>query len=57
MFYLARHPAAYRKLQRLVDAAIPDGIWSYEAVKSVTFIDDIINETLRLKPALLAGSQ
>ncbi|KAI4602498.1 hypothetical protein KJ359_009742 [Pestalotiopsis sp. 9143b] len=57
LFYLARHPAAYRKLQRLVDAAVPeDGVWSYEAVKSVTYIDDVINETLRLKPALLAGS-
>lgn len=29
--------------------------WSYQKVKSVTFIDDIINETLRLKPALLTG--
>ncbi len=29
--------------------------WSYEIVKSVSFVDDIINETLRLKPALLTG--
>lgn len=29
--------------------------WSYEKVKAVTFVDDIINETLRLKPALLTG--
>lgn len=29
--------------------------WSYDKVKSVSFVDDIINETLRLKPALLTG--
>jgi cytochrome P450 len=29
--------------------------WSYEKVKSVTYVDDFINETLRLKPALLTG--
>lgn len=29
--------------------------WSYEKNKSVTFVDDIINEALRLKPALLTG--
>lgn len=29
--------------------------WSYEKAKSITFLDDIINEALRLKPALLTG--
>lgn len=29
--------------------------WTYEKVKSISFIDDIINETLRLKPALMTG--
>lgn len=29
--------------------------WTYEKVKSVSFIDDVINETMRLKPALLTG--
>ncbi|KAL1961494.1 hypothetical protein VTN77DRAFT_1673 [Rasamsonia byssochlamydoides] len=55
LFYLAKYPATLQKLQRLLDEAMPDGNWSYEKVKSVTFIDDIINETLRLKPALLTG--
>jgi cytochrome P450 len=29
--------------------------WSYEKIKSVAYLDDCINETLRLKPALLTG--
>lgn len=29
--------------------------WSYDKVKTVTFIEDIIHETLRLRPALLTG--
>jgi cytochrome P450 len=29
--------------------------WSYEKVKSVTYVDDFISETLRLRPALLTG--
>jgi len=29
--------------------------WDYEKVKSVTYVDDFINETLRMKPALLNG--
>jgi cytochrome P450 len=29
--------------------------WSYDKVKSVSYVDDFINETLRLKPALLTG--
>lgn len=46
-----------KKLQRLLDEAMPSGAqdWSYEKVTSVTFIDDIINETLRLRPSLLTG--
>ncbi|KAF4302301.1 putative benzoate 4-monooxygenase cytochrome P450 [Botryosphaeria dothidea] len=56
LYFLAKHPAVYRKLQSHVDAAIPTPIdWTYEKVKSITYIDDIINETLRLKPALMTG--
>ena len=29
--------------------------WSYEKIREISFLDDIINETLRLKPALLTG--
>ncbi|KAH8812452.1 putative benzoate 4-monooxygenase cytochrome P450 [Xylogone sp. PMI_703] len=57
IYYLCRYPAVFQKLQKHLDAAMPDGErdWSYEKVKKVTYIDDIINETLRLKPALLVG--
>ncbi|KAL1980003.1 hypothetical protein VTN96DRAFT_4825 [Rasamsonia emersonii] len=57
LFYLAKYPATMKKLLRLLDEAMPGGAqdWSYEKVTSVTFIDDIINETLRLRPALLTG--
>lgn len=54
LHYLARHPAVQQKLQSQVDSVL-GGEWSYEKVKTITYIDDIINETLRLKPALLTG--
>ncbi|KAK2611662.1 hypothetical protein N8I77_004992 [Diaporthe amygdali] len=54
LYYLSKHSDVQRKLQSQLDAALGRQ-WSYEKVKDVTFIDDIINETLRLKPALLTG--
>lgn len=58
LFYLAKYASVQRKLQSLVDTAIPGGYsaWDYEKVKTVTYIDDIINETLRLNPPILQGS-
>ncbi|MBJ7019369.1 cytochrome P450, partial [Vibrio cholerae] len=29
--------------------------WSYEKVKTIAFLDDIINESLRLRPAVMTG--
>lgn len=57
LFYLAKYPEKQKKLQQLVDQAMPGGFkeWNYEKVKSVGYIDDIISETLRLRPALLNG--
>jgi cytochrome P450 len=54
---LAKFPDKQSKLQKLLDDAMPGGYdqWSYDKVKSVSFVDDFINETLRLKPALLTG--
>lgn len=29
--------------------------WHYEKVKAITYLDDIIHETLRVRPALVSG--
>ncbi|KKY15727.1 putative benzoate 4-monooxygenase cytochrome [Diplodia seriata] len=55
LYFLATHPGAQARLQSALDAAMPDGAWSFEAAKSVPYVDDVVNETLRLKPALLTG--
>jgi cytochrome P450 len=57
LFYLAKYPEKQTKLQGLLDRAMPGGYsqWTYEKIKSISYIDDFINETLRLKPALLTG--
>lgn len=57
LYYLAKCPEKQKKLQEKLDQAMPGGYsdWDYEKVKSVTYVDDFISETLRLKPALLVG--
>jgi cytochrome P450 len=57
LFYLIKNPSKLQKLQRLLNEAMPgvSSTWSYEAVKTVTYIDDIINEALRLKPPVIHG--
>lgn len=57
LYYLAKNPAVLEKVQRQLDKAMPAGPndWSYEKVKEVTYLDDIINETLRLRPAVMTG--
>lgn len=57
LFYLAKYPEVLVKLQRHMDHEMPGGSqdWSYEKAKAVTFLDDIINETLRLRPAVMTG--
>ncbi|GME28827.1 putative benzoate 4-monooxygenase cytochrome P450 [Neofusicoccum parvum] len=56
LYYLAKYPAVLKKLQSKIDAAMPTAAdWTYDKVKSITYIDDIIHESLRLKPALLTG--
>lgn len=57
LFYLAKHPHVLRKLQRQLDAAMPDGprSWSYDKVITVTYLDDIIRESMRLKPPVITG--
>ncbi|KAF1352739.1 cytochrome P450 [Lizonia empirigonia] len=56
LYYLAKCPQKQKKLQSMLDQTIEgNNAWTYEKVKSVTYIDDWINETLRLRPALLTG--
>ncbi|KAF1830897.1 cytochrome P450 67 [Decorospora gaudefroyi] len=57
LYYLAKCPSKQKKLQRYLDDAMPAGYsqWSYEKIKSIPYLDDFINETLRLRPALLTG--
>ncbi|KXJ88976.1 cytochrome P450 [Microdochium bolleyi] len=58
LYYLVKYPSEQRKIQSLLDAAIPEGpeAWTFEKARSVTYLDHFISETLRLKPALmLAG--
>ncbi|KAI0110549.1 monooxygenase [Hypoxylon sp. NC0597] len=56
LFFLAKSPSILKKLQAKIDASMPSPAdWTYEKVKSITYVDNIIDETLRLKPAVLSG--
>ncbi|CAN8104597.1 unnamed protein product [Discula destructiva] len=55
-YYVSKYPAVQQKSQSHLGAAYgKEALWSYEKAKTVTFMDDIIHETLRFKPALLTG--
>ncbi|KAF1851981.1 cytochrome P450 67 [Cucurbitaria berberidis CBS 394.84] len=57
LFLLTKHPEKQQRLRELLHAAVPEGYnaWDYTKGKNVTYIDDIINETLRLKPPIIQG--
>jgi cytochrome P450 len=58
LFFLARHPHVLEKLQRKLDEAMPQGTqeWSYDTLASVPYLDDVIQESLRLKPPVITGT-
>lgn len=55
--FFARYPRVLKKLQALLDEYFPNGDsdWSYEKVKQISYLDDIINESLRLRPPVPSG--
>ncbi|KAJ3544539.1 hypothetical protein NM208_g2999 [Fusarium decemcellulare] len=57
LYFLTANPMAYRKLQELVLMQFPGGEkdWTYEKVKLISYLDFVIQETLRLKPSVPAG--
>ncbi|KAK8137190.1 cytochrome P450 [Apiospora sp. TS-2023a] len=60
LYFLASNPGCYQKLQEQVDAALKadggDGTAvSHEKIKDVAYLDWLIQETLRLKPAVPSG--
>jgi cytochrome P450 len=52
IYYFITNPQVYTKLQSILDTTFPggDASWSYDSVKSIPYLEAIINETLRLKP-------
>jgi cytochrome P450 len=57
LYYLAKNPHVLRKLQAKLDDAMPNGAqdWDHEKVLTVQYVDDVIRESLRLKPPVLTG--
>ncbi|KAF4541054.1 Cytochrome p450 [Lasiodiplodia theobromae] len=57
VYYLAQDRRVLTKLQSILDAAFPNGSadWSYAEAKNITYVDHIINETLRLRPPVPSG--
>ncbi|EAA58076.1 hypothetical protein AN6101.2 [Aspergillus nidulans FGSC A4] len=57
LYFLCKNPEILAKLQLLLDEAMPGGSseWTYDKIKTISYLDDIINETLRLRPAILTG--
>jgi cytochrome P450 len=57
LYYLALNASAYKRLQTIIDGIFPSGdsTFSYDQVKSVPYLEGIINETLRLKPVIPSG--
>nr|XP_012614512.1 cytochrome P450 3A5-like [Microcebus murinus] len=51
MYELATHPHVQEKLQKEIDAALPENTpFTYDALAQMEYLDMVVNETLRLFP-------
>ncbi|PHH91256.1 hypothetical protein CDD83_1173 [Cordyceps sp. RAO-2017] len=57
LHYLCVNPSAYKKLQEQLDSIISDEgtSLSYANIRKIAFLDAILKETMRLKPAVPGG--
>jgi cytochrome P450 len=58
LYFLTAHPSIYRQLQQHLDTVFPhgeDSSSSYDKIRNIPYLEAIINETLRLKPAVPSG--
>ncbi|KAK8860003.1 cytochrome P450 [Apiospora arundinis] len=61
LYFLAKYPEVYQKLQGEVDAALKaagggdEASITHEKIKDVSYLDWLVQETLRLKPAVPSG--
>lgn len=56
-YYLATNPSVYKQLQRHLDTLFPDDreSFTYEQIRDIPYVEAIMRETLRLKPAVPSG--
>ncbi|KAF7596508.1 hypothetical protein BBP40_001380 [Aspergillus hancockii] len=57
LYFMAKHPQLYKKLQNLLSTTFPSGsqTWTYSKAKQIPYIDHLIHETLRLRPPVPMG--
>ena len=57
LHFLVTHRSEYERLQSTIDEVFPEGdsTFDYEKIRNVPFLEGVINETLRLKPAVPSG--
>ncbi|KAJ9294970.1 hypothetical protein DTO271G3_6532 [Paecilomyces variotii] len=57
LYYLTVNPSVYERLQQQLDNLFPNASdsFTYEQVRNIPYVEAIINETLRLKPAVPSG--
>ncbi|KAG9509025.1 Cytochrome P450 3A11, partial [Fragariocoptes setiger] len=52
-FTLAHHPEAQERLYEELKLHLPDGVFDYEKVTTIPYLDAVISETLRLFPPFI----